>query len=93
MPDLLVLPRVGEGKPGAEEVSKLVMVPGPLTSIQFAAIERDDGTLVFATDYVGKGRPESATFDGKRMAFVNKADFADELAAAGLQPVWMGATR
>lgn len=61
-------------------MSKLVMVPG-INGAQFAAIERDDGTLVFASDQVPEeaGGIGTKTADGKRWWFVREADFEAEL--------------
>ncbi len=57
----------------------------------FAAIERPDGTLVFASDFVPRGREMGTWVGGVRYWFVRKADFARELKEAGLQPVWQPA--
>jgi hypothetical protein len=75
------------------EVSRIIAVPG-VNGAQYAAIERDDGTCVFASDYVSCDRgSEEIVIDGTRCVFIRKSDFAAELAASGLQPIWIGESR
>lgn len=53
----------------------------------FAALERDDGTLVFGDPFAppdGAG----ADIDGRRCRFVSKRELAAELEANGLPQIW-----
>jgi len=69
-------------------MSKLVNIPGP-DGIRFAAIERDDGTLVFGDDFAPPGGTDMV-MGGVRHLFVPKSELAEELQREGLQPVYRG---